>query len=80
MRKVLIALVILAVGLSGLLIWHCSGIEMESNQVRIGVTVYQMEDPFIAQIPQYIEKIAKEYGCLWTWWMPWETRTCKTTR
>ena len=61
MRKVLIALVILAVGLSGLLIWHCSGIEMESNQVRIGVTVYQMEDPFIAQIPQYIEKIAKEY-------------------
>ena len=61
MRKVLIALVILAVGLSGLLIWHCSGIEMESNQVRIGVTVYQMEDPFIAQIPHYIEKIAKEY-------------------
>lgn len=55
---------------------------MENNQVRIGVTVYQMEDPFIAQIPHYIEKSAKEYeeGRLWTWWMPWETRTCKMTR
>jgi methyl-galactoside transport system substrate-binding protein len=29
------------------------------NQIRIGVTVYQMEDPFISMIPAYIEKNAR---------------------
>lgn len=61
MKRVLAALGILAVGLSALLIWHRSNIRLRDDQIRIGVTVYQMEDPFISQIPQYIEKIAKEY-------------------
>ena len=61
MQKVLVAGLLLLVGLVGILAWYYFDMNQEDDQIRIGVTIYQMEDPFIAQIPLYIEKIAKEH-------------------
>lgn len=61
MRKILVAGLLLLAGLLGILAWYYFDMNQEDNQIRIGVTIYQMEDPFISQIPLYIEKIAKEH-------------------
>lgn len=63
MKKIVPALIAL-IGI-GILSSSCAMMEFASRsdgkikQIKIGVTIYQMEDPFISTIPDYIGNIAK---------------------
>lgn len=60
MKKIIKWLVVsVCLGILPVTCLNSGGAVKEDKQIKIGVTVYQMEDPFISTIPAHIEKIAK---------------------
>ncbi len=60
MKKIIKWLVIsVCLGILPVTCLNSGGAVKEDKQIKIGVTVYQMEDPFISTIPAHIEKFAK---------------------